>query len=738
MKQVLYILFGALFTGAFSLALGRLLLARLRLHLYRAEQWLFAYLLGAASLSLIVFALSACHLFHKNILLLAGAAAIIAAWRTGALRVAAQPAPLPPPFWRWLFRAAFALYALLYLPYAMAPEMSPDGSTYHLGLVSRIFRLHGFQLSLTDFYKNMPAGLEMLFLAAFSFGRHSAAALLHFQFLLLVPLLTASFGRRFGYPAAGIFAGLAFLACPVAAIDGTSAYVDAALAATVFAVFYLIEIWRSSLDPRLLAAAAALAGFAFSIKYTGATILLYAFCAALWTLRRSVPHPLPYALARFSVSLVWILPWTIKSWIAASNPLTPFFGSLFPNPAVHPSFLRDWSALLTHYGITSYWQLPWELCVRGERVSGIIGPLFLLAPIALFALRSPIGRRVLLAAAFAAAPYASNIDPRFLLPALPFLAFALSLVLASIHPLAAALPLLLSLVFSLPALVPLYAYQYTWKLDSQPPWPAALRRVQEGIWLYQHFPGFRADVLLERTVPANEAVFSLFQSAESYTSRDIVVAYQSGPAETLRDAIFSAVTSTYRPSLRLRFSFPSRPLTRLRIVQTAPAPGTQWSISEIRLASRGIEIPPSPAWRARAQPDPWDVRLALDNIPVTRWRTWTPARPGMYFEIDLPAPLTADAVLLTQTGDEPAVRLSLEIPSADGAWTALAASPSLEPAAPPGDLRRQAIAQLKSHGYHWLFASDDNYAAPDLRANPAAWGLIPAGSVDAVRLYRIP
>ncbi len=737
MKPVFYALFGALFTAGLSLTLGRLLLARVRLHLFRAEEWLFAYLLGSASLSLTVFALAALQVFHKGVLLALAAAAVVAAWRTHAFRSAAQPAPPLPRFWRWFFLAAFWAYAVLYFPYALAPEMSPDGATYHLGFVSQLYRLHGFRLITTDFYKNMPAGLEMLFLAAFSYGKHSAAALVHLQFLLVLPWLIVSFGRRFQYPAAAVFAALAVLCCPVAGMDATSAYVDAGLAACVFGVFYLLEIWRGERDPRLLAAAGALAGFAFSIKYTGALILLYALLAAAWTLRRSLPHPLRYSVSRLSLALIWILPWTVKSWLAVGNPLTPFFDSLFPNPYVHISFLADWSHLLTHYGITNYAQLPWELCVRGERVSGVIGPLFLLAPLALAALRSSLGRRILLAGAFAALPYAGNIDPRFLLPALPFVSLALGMVLSSLHPAAAALPLAASLVLSLPVATPLYTFPYTWRLDSNWPWSAALRRVPEGIWLYQHFPGYRTDILIERNVPPGEPVYSLFQAAEAYTSRDILVSYQSGPSEVLKDAIFSAVTSTWQPALRMRFAFAPRTLSRLRLVQTAAAPGEQWSINEIRLSSGGREILPGSSWRARAQPNPWDAHLALDNVPVTRWRSWEPARPGMFFELDFAQPVLADAVLVTFTGDEPHIAVTLEASGPSGTWTKLAGPPSIEPAPPFGDLRRQAVGQLKSRGLHWLLASDDNYGADDIRRDPSAWGLVPVAGIDNVCLYRI-
>ena len=45
------------------------------------------------------------------------------------------------------------------------------------GYVQRYVDQHGFGRIVTSMYANLPLGVEMLFLFAFSLGRHSAAAL---------------------------------------------------------------------------------------------------------------------------------------------------------------------------------------------------------------------------------------------------------------------------------------------------------------------------------------------------------------------------------------------------------------------------------------------------------------------------------------------------------------------------------------------------------------------------------
>ena len=81
-----------------------------------------------------------------------------------------------PALWRWLFVAVFAGFTFLYVANAMAPEISPDGVSYHLTFVARYMREHRLVFVPTNMYAQLSQGIEMLFAFAFAFGRHSAAA----------------------------------------------------------------------------------------------------------------------------------------------------------------------------------------------------------------------------------------------------------------------------------------------------------------------------------------------------------------------------------------------------------------------------------------------------------------------------------------------------------------------------------------------------------------------------------
>jgi len=277
MPQAFSILFGAAFTVAVSLAAGRLLLRSLSIRLYRQEEHPLAFVTGAACLSLLTFLLCAVGAARKNIFLAAGLVLLAIAFRRGAHRPLGDSLPLIPALWKWLFRSIFTVFFVLYFFNAMAPEMSPDGVTYHLGLVSRYLRAHGFQRISTNMYANLSQGVEMLFLFAFAFGRHSAAALTHFAFLVTLPLAMLSYARRSGFTVAGVCGAILVFVSPVVGLDGTVAYNDVATACIVFTAFYLAQIWAAEeSNQAVLVPLGLVAGCGYAAKYTAFVAVTYA------------------------------------------------------------------------------------------------------------------------------------------------------------------------------------------------------------------------------------------------------------------------------------------------------------------------------------------------------------------------------------------------------------------------------------------------------------------------------
>jgi hypothetical protein len=738
MLQPLSVLFGAAFTVAVSLAAGRMLLRALSVRLYRQEEHALAFVVGAACLSLLTFILCALRVAHRGVFLAAGLAILALAVRRGAHRPLGESFPPLPPFWKWLFCSIFAVYSVLYFFNAMAPETSPDGVGYHLGLVSRYLRAHGFERIATNMYANLSQGIELLFLFAFAFGRHSAAALTHFAFLVTLAWAMLCYARRFGFPVAGVCGALLVFVSPVVGLDGTIAYNDVATACIIFTAFYLAWIWASDESGgALLAPLGLVAGFAYAAKYTAFLTVPYVLGVVAWkSFRRGVSVLKPLLLVA-GCAAIMIAPWVIKDAVWLHNPVSPFLNQIFPNPYIHVSFEKEYSGMMRHYeGVKSDLQIPLEVTMRGAFLAGLIGPVFLLAPLGLLALRTPAGRSLLLAALLFGITYLGNIGTRFLLPALPFVALSMGLALAGSRAATAAL-LVAHAILSWPPVVARYCSPAAWRLLPKIPLRPALRIESEASFLNSRLPHWGTARMIDKLVPDGAKVFSFTGVPEAYTTHEIVVGFQSAFGERVRDIIWTPLMEPIEPRWQFRFRYPAQPLKKIRVVQTATGAPDMWSVAEFRLFRGQTELPRAPDWKLRAKPNPWDVQLAFDNSPVTRWRTWQSLYPGMFMEVEFAAPETTDSALLECSHDQWKIRLKLEGMDGAGKWKTLADAPEQSEGKPMFGLRRAAAEEVKALGIDYLLVYDFDYQADDFTMNARSWGATLLGEHNGARLYRL-
>lgn len=736
MRSVLAILFGAFLTISTAWALGAILLRKLSLVLYRAEERLFAFMLGSACLSAIMFVLAAFKIVHRGVLLALAAAAIGYAFYSGAHRASLKPFPPIPRLWKCVFTAAFTAFTVLYFFNALAPETSPDGMAYHLGEVAKYYRAHGFVRITTNLYGNLSQGMELLFFHAFTFGKHSAAALVHYAFLLCLTFLILSYGRRLGHPAVGVAGAVFFYAAPVVGMDGTIAYNDVAVAAIAFALFYLLQIWDQDRDAKLLAPIGMLAGFAFAVKYTAFVAVPYAlgFIAwKQWRARRPVFRP---ALIAAALALLFIAPWLVKNAIWVDNPFSPFANRLFPNPYVHIGFEEEYRKLEHRYDLASYWQIPRQVTVKGDLLAGFFGPLFLLTPLALLALRQRAGRQLWLAALVFGLPYYANVGARFLIPATPFVSLALALTFSN----ATGILLVLTLAHAIsgwPSVAKRYSAPSAWRLNNIP-YKAALRIEPEDAYLSRRTLQYNESRLIDRLVPPGERVFTFGQVADSYTSHEILVGFQAAFNEVLRDIMWTPLFNSFQPTRILTFRFPERELRAVRVVQTEKAKDVQWGIAEMRIFDGSTELPRLEQWRLSARPNPWDVQMAFDNSPVTRWRSWQVAEPGMFVQIDFGRAQKLDSVTI-ESGDEGyQTKVKLEGMDSQGKWTTILGQAEETGRPIRVDLRRAAVSELKARGIHYILVEKGDIRSEDFRQYTNRWGLKCIGECKSMGwLYQI-
>jgi hypothetical protein len=727
MPQAVYILFGVAFTCATAYSMGVLLLSRLDLgKLYREERRIFAFLTGCALLSMLVFLICACHVARKGVFLVVGLAAITAAWR---LRPdLGQPLPALPRPWRNLFLVIYSAFGFLYFFNAMAPEFSPDGSSYHLGLVARYLREHGFHRIVTTMYANLSQGIEMLFLFAFSFGRHSSAAMVHLAFLAILPLAMICYARRFGFGPMGVVAALLMFASPVVGIDGTSAYNDVAAACVLFVLFYALQIWADSRAYGLVIITGLLAGFAYAVKYTIGIALMYALVFIALKSRRAL---VPLTLCAAAMAA----PWMIKNIVLVQNPIAPFGNKLFPNQYRNPDAEAEYRSDMAAYEGQSYAQIPLELAVHGSHLGGLIGPVVLLLPLSLLALRWPAGRQLLIPAFLFSLTFPLNLGTRFLIPALPFWWLALALAFRNASGAAVTIVLFHALA-GWPAVLRQYCDPYAWRLDKFPIRPA-LRIVKEEKFLAERYPPYVYARMVEMNVPADKKVFSFGGViSDAYTSRDVMVGFQTTLSRTIREILWTPLMRDFQPTRGLDFHFPPVTARKIRVVETTLRGSDIFSISEFRIYSREHELPRESTWRLRAHPNPWDVQRAFDNSPITRWSSREAIGPGMFVEVDFGRAETIDFVRLECARDQYQVRLKLEMQDSSGAWKSLGDAPAETDLPRYSGLRRAAVEEMKRLGVEYILVHDDDLRASDFEDFTDLWGLRLVDAKGAAKLYK--
>lgn len=644
------------------------------------------------------------------IALLAGVAGPWLFVAIAALAVAAGGVGRPrfAPAWIWL---AAAPYVLWYAVHALAPESTPDGITYHLGLVRDWLRTGGIGERIGHF-EIMPHGVEVLFAGAYSVGGHSSAKLVSFALLLLTVALVRSVARKLGVPEWP--AALLFLFAPVVGIAGTSSYVDTALACFAVATLGLLLDGRNGW-------AAFTAGFCYAVKMTGGTIA--AATALYLLLRRDWRSAALCAVAP--------LPWIARAWWLTGNPFAPLFNAWFPSEHFHVSTERSLAEFVANYGVATgdLWR---ELTLVGDRTAGLLGPGFLAVPLALLALRRREGRWLWTAAVAAGLPWIWNHGTRFLIPAAPFAALALACAL----PRAAMwIVVALQAVLCFPPVLETWCHPKAWRLVGFP-WQVALRIEDETAWLRREVTQYPVAEMISRKAGAGARVLDLATIATAYTDAAVFTHWQYANAERAADSLHMATTVQPGRFFRMTAALPGA-VAGVRVEQTGRA-ASGWSLAELTVWNGEAKVFPSQSWELDASPNPWIAALAFDRTPVSRWQTWGPAVPGQFVEARFPQPVKADRLELLRAAYENGTEVRAKI-LVGSEWKEVAL---LRRDWIPMNLRRRAIAYVRREGFSHIavHTAQDGWGpvGTDLVMHWRDWGVERVADQGGVYLLRLP
>ena len=704
MPESLHILWGAAFTILACGACGYAVLAWMRISCSRVEAWPMSLLVGAALFSTLILALGLVGGARRPVLVTAGLLAIALPLFAPALIVGRSPrSPLV-----WV--ASFA-FGLVYFVHAWAPEISPDGMAYHVALPAHYLRQGRIGFIPTNIYAQLSQAMEMLYLPAFALGRHSAPALVHLSFLFALLGLMRAYAVRAGVPQS---AALLVLASPVVGIDAASAYNDVALAAVLFALFWMMERWREEQCDRLLWIAGLMAGLAFALKYTAFLAVPY----ALLMLGRRVT--LPRAAKLIAAASLVVAPWLLKNWFFAGNPIAPFANGWFPNEVFDPGLEATYRYYLGfHPDQPRLSQIPYAVTTGGFALGGLVGPVFLLAPLIFFS-----RWRLALPALLFIAPFGANLSARFLIPGLPFVALAMAMVLSRVRGLWLTVAML-HLVLGWYPITHAFADTYAWHIKEFP-WRAALRLESEAAFMGRKVAEYPIFAAVQGVAPGRVLTYAQF--ADSYTGTEMITGSLSRRGVEMGEMLWNAAAIRHARE-GTRFWFPQQRLRGLRVLEVG-APTLM--VSEFHAFHLMDEINLQGA-TAKTLPASSEARFTLDGNPMTRWRGDQDTHRLASLEVTWAKLTWASRIVLE---DMPPVPVRLAGLGEDGQWRELAVQAERTWFA-PGDYRRDTTHALRQQGVDWLLLGKTDAILAEMLAHPAAWGLRLVAQGGGQWLFRI-
>ncbi len=711
MPALLLVLLGALLTLAAAFSLGR------ALTFWRMLPFPLTLGFGAAVLSLLLFFLRLSgHAGLRGMIALGIASAVPLVW----LRMGSLGWPRLPR----IVTAVLVAYGLFYVVQALAPETRADANVYHLMPAVESLRSGGFGDQIS-FYERLPQGMENLFAMAYAVGGSSAAKLVHLALFLATFPPLIEIGRRLGAsPEVSAIAAAIYLCTPVAGVSGTSAFTDAALVFYTAGALLLLLMWRDERDNRLLLLAGLAAGFCYCCKITG---VLIPVCAGVYLMTFRSWKPVLWFSA---AALLMIAPWMIRNAVEVGNPVAPLLNRFFPNPFFHIATEELYSKSMRSYGGVSLLDLPLEITIGGTKLQGVAGPVFLLAPIALLALRRRNGRIIVALATVLAVPWLFNMGTRFLMQSLPLMALAMAMAV----PRAGAYALLLiQAIGCAPPLLEQYAPSY----PELFPWQAALRLESEPHFMQRVSWDYRVAEMIEaNTLPADR-IFDLYGLQLALLDREVVGSYQTAAGDNLSSGFEVALLQERGVLYDQRAWFSEQPIKAIRVRQTASTEQI-WSVHEIELFRGEHKVGNSRRWTLDAWPNSWEAPLGLDQNLISRWRTWEAARPGMFFEVDFGQPETLSSIDIVGRSAENEPRLEIYGQRTDETWVQFPAPRTVRPAI---NLRHPAVRMVRRAGLHYIVVpvgkSGGGLIGTSMANHPGDWGIEIAAQLDNMYLFRI-
>lgn len=295
-----------------------------------------------------------------------------------------------------LLLAFLLLLSLLNLLAAMAPVIGVDELIYRVSLSKIYLRHHEMSYLPSIVLHQQPQQIQMLQLWGMSLGSDSTSQVIQWGMGVVLLMGLIDFGRRYMPLSYALLAGAAFYAVSDVVLLSARASPDLANALFLFAAILSMLRWVNCRNIRWVLLAGVLSGFfAAGSRVTGAygpiSLALGVVVIGFWTLHHSGRRSLFHGALLGIIALAMVIPWLIKSWIQAGNPVWPYFNSFFGG--------KDWTEAAVTYFLAKqehdignwlsfprFVRAPWDLTMYPRIFnSGVAGPLALgIVPLLMF------------------------------------------------------------------------------------------------------------------------------------------------------------------------------------------------------------------------------------------------------------------------------------------------------------------------------------------------------------------
>jgi hypothetical protein len=242
--------------------------------------------------------------------------------------------------------------------------------------------------------------------------------------------------------------------------------------------------------------------------------------------------------------------------------------------------------------------------------------------------------------------------------------------------------------------------------------------------------------MVEQLVPAGKKVFAFETPAASYTTRDLIIGYQSAAGERIEKLLWTPLIPEYPARIDFRYRLPGTAMRKVRVRQTAAHSEDSFWVSEMRLYHRLTELPRDADWRLRAWPNPWGVRDAFDNSPLTRWVSGERLSPRMFIEVELAVPHPVDTCRIQLPDTQGNTRMVVDWEDASGKRGTVKDFERTE-LAPPLGMRKEAMRLVKEAGIDYLLIHRQAFGWQDYHENQDRWGIDFLSSRHGAYLYAI-